>query len=305
MVPDAADLSKSGTKTILQMRGDGSNSGFRALISGGKMFGCDIEAGQWYTLVMYADITGIKYTEKTGAVGAAYLAKKGATLKCVAPSLAFEFGTTGKGGDKLYKPLEIAVSNSTIHFDNIAIYEDVREAELSTAAKTFGNAALGTGSTTINLPAAATAGYEISWTKGENALSGNDTAVFENEAKTVTYTAEAKNSSHAYTAERTFDINVPAKYVLDLSVSGSESTAAVTVNANSAADEGYADGMAILALYDAGGVLVNAEVASVTAGTASLKYDPKKTGTFTSKLFLWVDGTLKPLANQSKTFTNN
>lgn len=305
MVPTKAALT-SGTKNILIMRGDGSNGGFRAVIdTSGKLFGCEIEPGAWYTLVMYADITNIDYTNKTGAKGAAYLAKRGEALKCVAPELAFNFkADSTTGGDKLYRPFEYNIAKSTVYFDNIAIYKDVREADLSAAAKTFGNTnALGTNNKTITIPTNATNGYKLSWTKDNTAVTADETAVFEGtEAKTVTYTASAADKDDAYTLTRTFDITIPAKYALGLTASGSQSTAEITVNANDEDEDGYKNGLAILALYQ-DNVLKKTTIAKVTDGKANLSYDPKSEGTFTAKLFLWMNDTLKPLASKTNTFT--
>lgn len=305
MVPTKAALT-SGTKNILIMRGDGSNGGFRAVIDvNGKLFGCEIEPNVWYTLVMYADITNIDYTNKTGAKGAAYLAKRGEALKCVAPELAFNFkADSTTGGDKLYRPFEYNIAKSTVYFDNIAIYKDVREADLSAAAKTFGNTnALGTNNKTITIPTNATNGYKLSWTKDNTAVTADETAVFEGtEAKTVTYTASAADEDDAYTLTRTFDITIPAKYALGLTASGSQSTAEITVNANDEDEDGYKNGLAILALYQ-DNVLKKTTIAKVTDGKANLSYDPKSEGTFTAKLFLWMNDTLKPLASKTNTFT--
>lgn len=305
MVPTEAAL-KSGTKNILIMRGDGSNGGFRAGIdASGKLFGCEIEPKVWYTLVMYADITDINYTNKTGAKGAAYLAKRGEALKCVAPELTFNFkADSTTGGDKLYRPFEYNIAKSTVYFDNIAIYKDVREADLSAAAKSFGNKeTLATNNKTITIPTNASTGYKLSWTKGDTAVTANETAVFEGtEAKTVTYTASAADEGDAYTLKRTFDITIPAKYALGLKASGSESIAEVTVNANDENEDGYKNGLAILALYQ-DNVLKKTTIAKVTDGKANLSYDPKSEGTFTAKLFLWMNDTLKPLASKTNTFT--
>lgn len=305
MVPTKAALT-SGTKNILIMRGDGSNGGFRAVIdTSGKLFGCEIEPGAWYTLVMYADITNIDYTNKTGAKGVAYLAKRGEALKCVAPELTFNFkaGST-TGGDKLYRPFEYNIAKSTVYFDNIAIYKDVREADLSAAAKSFGNKeTLATNNKTITIPTNATNGYKLSWTKDNTAVTADETAVFEGtEAKTVTYTASAADKDDAYTLTRTFDITIPAKYALGLTASGSQSTAEITVNANDEDEDGYKNGLAILALYQ-DNVLKKTTIAKVTDGKANLSYDPKSEGTFTAKLFLWMNDTLKPLASKTNTFT--
>ena len=280
----------------------------------------DLVIGKWYNVIVNADFTDVTVNAKTGGHWAVYLAEDGGEYECLAMDVPYNWHPSANvhdyGFNTMGRAFEAYVySTSGITYDDIVLYDDTREDILLEAGKKFvaEQNALSTTDKEIAAPASQ-AGYTLTWSAGGAAIAGNDTVNFAKaeteKAYTVTVVNDDANNNNKLTVARTFTIEIPRMYETSVSAAGGVATGTVKVNGNdAAASEGYADGLAILAIYDtATNKLVTAKPVTVTAGTATVTTDAiTAAGSYSVKLFFMVDGALKPLVDttdiSSTTFT--
>ena len=272
----------------------------------------DIKADTWYSVIVDVDFTDINVASKTGGHWAVYLAEDGGEYECLAMDVPYNWHKTAATGNyavyNMGRAFEAYVyyvdgKTSSVTYDDIMLYDDVREDILLVAGQSLTGEenALSTADREIAKPETQT-GYALNWSADGTEIVENDTVTFGTAEAEKTYSItvvnEDTNANNQVTETRKFTITIPRMYVTNVSASNGVATGTVTVNANDVTDEGYADGLAILAVYDSTNKLVVAKPLDVTEGTANFSTDAiTEAGDYTAKLFFMVDGKLKPLVN--------